>query len=321
MPVFDLYSRRRKRAAGEVPDVYTYDKIPEALRVQIVHIWGDALGNPERIREFDNVCDTYQQIVETLRRAYGVFVLSSATDNPNDKRYAYQELRSFFLDTGGFKNISALDKALDIIELTFKLIDRVTRRPEYLLRFDADEIADNAIEELNARFREHGVGYYFADGVIIRADSELVHAETVKPALAILRQREFATAQSEFLAAHEHYRHGKYPEALVEACKAFESTMKIICTKRKWQFDKARGALELVQVCLDNGLIPAYWQSHFAGLRSVLSSAILTPRNKQAGHGAGSDPIHKPPDELVAYVLHMTAATILFLTEADRHLA
>ncbi len=44
MPTFDLFSKRRKRAAGEMPDVYTYEIIPEELRVQIVHIWGDAIG-------------------------------------------------------------------------------------------------------------------------------------------------------------------------------------------------------------------------------------------------------------------------------------
>lgn len=96
--------------------------------------------------------------------------------------------------------------------------------------------------------------------------------------------------------------------------------MKIICTKRKWNFDPTKGAAGLVKVCLDEELIPQYWQSHFNGLRSVLELAIPTPRNKQAGHGAGAQPIQKPPDELVAYVLHVTAATILFLSDAEAKL-
>jgi hypothetical protein len=225
------------------------------------------------------------------------------------------------MDTKGFQKTSATDKALDVIELTFRTIDTVTRHFGYLHRQNADEIATEAIEELNGRFKEHGVGYFYSDGTIIRVDSEFVHAEVVKPALIVLRQRDFSTAQAEFLAAHEHYRQGKNSEALVECYKAFESTMKIICTKRKWQFDKAKGAAELVKVCLDHDLIPPYWQSHFGGLRSILESAIPTPRNKQAGHGAGVQPAHNPPAELVAYVLHLTAATILFLTEAERKLS
>lgn len=320
MPTFELFSKRRKRDAGEMPDVYTYD-IPANLRVQITHIWHDALGNPSR--EYDssgNINNTYLQIVDMLRREYGVYALHSATTDPNAAHQALGELGRFFLDMKGFGDVSSTDKALDVIELTFRFIDRITRRYTHLQRPNYDEIADQAIEELNTRFKEHGVGYFYSDGIIGRIDSELVHAEIVKPALAVLRQKDFSSAQSEFLAAHEHYRSGKHSEALVECYKAFESTMKIICTKRKWRFDPTKGAADLVRVCLENGLIPTYWQSHFAGLRSVLESAIPTPRNKQAGHGAGAQPAQRPSDELVAYVLHMTAATILFLTESERKL-
>jgi hypothetical protein len=96
--------------------------------------------------------------------------------------------------------------------------------------------------------------------------------------------------------------------------------MKIICAKREWSFDKNDTAKKLVHICLEKGLIPTYWQCHFTSLHTVLESAIPTPRNKQAGHGAGAQPIPDLPDELVSYILHMTAATILFLTEAEAKL-
>jgi hypothetical protein len=320
MATFDLFSKRRKRAAGDVPDIYIYT-IPTDLRVQIIHIWGDALGDPSR--DYDsggNIKSAYQEIVDVLRREYSVFILSQDTPDRNDKRYAYQELCKFFMDTKPFRGVDPTDKALDVIELTFRWIDYLTRRFSYLGRQNFAEIADDAIEELNSRFREHGVGYSYSDEKIIRIDSEFVHSEIVKPVLSVLRQKGFDSAQSEFLAAHEHYRHGKYPEALVECYKAFESTMKIICTKRSWSFDNSKGAADLARVCLAQGLIPSYWQSHFSGLRSILESAIPTPRNKQAGHGAGVLPPQPIPIELVSYVLHLTAATILFLTEAERKL-
>jgi hypothetical protein len=320
MATFNLFSKRRKRNAGDVPDVYVYS-IPESLKVQIIHIWGDALGNPGRHYDpDDNVNSTYQNIVEVLRREYGVFILREDTPDRNDNRYAFNELCKFFLDSKPFRGMDPTDKALDVIELTFVSIDHITRRFTYLRRQNADKIADVAIEELNVRFREHGVGYSFSDGKIIRVDSEFVHSEAVKPALVVLRQKDFSSAQSEFLAAHEHYRQGKYSEALVECYKAFESTMKIICTRRHWTFDNSKGAVDLVRVCFAEGLIPPYWQSHFAGLRSILESAIPTPRNKQAGHGAGAKQAEPIPSKLVSYVLHMTAATILFLTEAESKL-
>src|SRR4029077_14003753 len=313
MPVFNLFSKRAKREIAGAPDVYSYDSIPPELRVQIIHIWTDALGHPahdfsERMR------DTYYEIVAVLRREYGLFSLTADNFDPHNKGYAFEELSKFFV------GVSDVNRALDVIELTFSAIDTVTRDYGYLNRRRHDEIANQAIEELNARFKEHAVGYYYSDRRILRVDSELVHQEVVKPALVVLRRKEFQNAQAEFLAAHEHYRQGKKSEALVECYKAFESTMKVICTKRGWAIPAGKGAADLVRACLDHGLIPPYWQAPFGGLRSVLESAIPTPRNKQAGHGAGAAPVQIPSDELVAYVLHMTAATILFLSEAERKL-
>jgi hypothetical protein len=72
MPVFDLYSKRQKRLRGEVPDVYKYDDIPKEFRVQVIHIWEDAIGN---IRETGEGMDAYKYFNKTLCRGYGLMVL------------------------------------------------------------------------------------------------------------------------------------------------------------------------------------------------------------------------------------------------------
>jgi hypothetical protein len=48
MAVLNLYSKRRRAAlqAGS-PDVYQYDRVPSKLRVQVVHLWRDAIGTKE----------------------------------------------------------------------------------------------------------------------------------------------------------------------------------------------------------------------------------------------------------------------------------
>jgi hypothetical protein len=79
MGIFDLFSKRQKKLRGEMPDVYTYDNIPQPLRVQIVHIWQDTLGNSDQYHsQFtrDNVSHAYKLIVETLCREYGIFTLN-----------------------------------------------------------------------------------------------------------------------------------------------------------------------------------------------------------------------------------------------------
>lgn len=186
----------------------------------------------------------------------------------------------------------------------------------YIEHHRIQERADDAIEELNQRFKEHGVGYQFTNGQIIRIDSEFTHTEIVKPALRLLGQKQYAGAQQEFLKAHEHYRKRNAKEALNECLKAFESVMKAICDKRRWNYSKNATAKPLIQVCFDNGLVPSFWQSHYSSLRNLLESSVPTGRNKLSGHGQGTHP-EAVPNHLVAYMLNMTASAIVFLAEAE----
>ena len=158
--VFEIFSKRQKKLRGDVPDVYTYDKIPEPLKVQIIHIWRGTLGDEvDYQNEYLGTKGAYEFIVETLCREYGLFVLPGRKDYAG--RIYLLELANFLLQE------QDPNKALDAIELSFGCIDRGTMAWAYLHRSDASERADDAISELNARFREHGVGYQF-DGKIIR---------------------------------------------------------------------------------------------------------------------------------------------------------
>jgi len=309
MSVFNIFSKRQRQLRGDVPDVYSYDALPQSLRVQIVHIWRGTLGDEREIDHVPGVHRAYQLIVETLCREYGVFELP-CTKNYSGRNY-FVELVNFLLQ------VEEAEKALDSIELSFKYIDRITRSPGYRYQNDASELADAAIQELHTRFREHGVGYQFVDDEIVRVDSEFLHVEAVKPALTLLHTRDHAGAQQEFLAAYEHYRHGRAKEALVEALKALESVMKVICAKHVWAHDPNAPCSALIKVLFDHDLIPPFWAGHFSALRSTLEAGVPTARNRVAGHGQGADVVEVPP-HIVGYVLHMAASAIVFLVEAER---
>lgn len=304
MGIFDTFSRRQKIQREEVPDVFVYDKLPHELRVQICHVWRDAIGIPKR--DDLRVEGVYNAIHKTLAREYGVFKLADGTS-------AQSMVWQFFL------NEPSCERALDVVECAFLLI--MTSCQDYYYRLYAEPTIDakDAIEELNARFLQHGIGYRFESGKIIRIDSEFIHAEVVKPVLTLLADSTYKGANDEFLRAHEHYRHGRTKECLAECLKAFESTMKSICTKRKWLFAPTDTAKPLLEICFTNGLIPTFMQSHFSSLRSGLESGVPTVRNKLGGHGQGPQPVKVPP-YYAAYLLHLTATTIHLLISAEKDL-
>ncbi|KAA5846510.1 hypothetical protein F2A37_07695 [Pseudomonas chlororaphis] len=307
MGLFDIFSKRQKRLRGEVPDVYQYDDLPSGLRVQIVHIWLDVIGKPDEYVEFD----CWEFICTTLCREYGVFLLPGTQESLN--RNYIKELVDFFL------NGKDVERVLDVVELSFRVVDRVTRKWDYRRKSDADQQATNAINELNVRFKEHGVGFQFESGEIIRIDSEFLHSEVIKPALRLLEKADYVGPQEEFLRAHEHYRHGRAKEALNECLKSFESLMKAICVKRGWVLSGKETASSLIKVCLEKELIPPFWQTQFTSLKSLLEGAVPTGRNNLAGHGQGASAT-RVPDYLVAYMLHMTGACLVFLAEAEEAL-
>jgi len=309
--IFDLFSKRQKKLRGDVPDIYIYDDVPNPLRVQIVHIWYDVLGDTNQYPRYQSVESAYKFIVDTLCREYGFFNLPSPNYNEFDNNL--HELANFFL------NEKDIEKVIDVIELSFKVINHATKHYNYLNRENRIKLIENAVNELNSRFKEHGVGFQFVENEIIRIDSELLHEEAVKPALKLLNQKNYQGAQEEFLSAYEHYRHGKHKESLNDCLKAFESTMKAICDKHKWEYQANATAKKLIEICFAQDLVPSFWQNQLTSLRSMLESSIPTGRNKLSGHGQGTEPT-TIPNYLVAYMLHMTASTLVFLTMAEKEI-
>ena len=291
MPIHDIYSKREKRESGEEPEVHTYDDLPDPLRVQIVMIWQEVLYIGTR----QNVANHYFRINDTLCREYGLFRLPGGHGQSWGEKIA----NHFLQETN-------VERALDVVELVFKRINGMR--------------ANRAIDELNYRFKEHGVGYRFEDDKIIRIDSEFIHAEVVKPALRLLTDGKFAGAREEFFNAFEHFRRGNDKEALNECLKAFESVMKAICDERGWEYRRNANAAQLIGICFNNGLIPSFWESQYNNLIALLRDSVPTGRNQLSGHGQGTTPT-EVPEHIVSYMIHMTASAIVFLACADKALS
>jgi hypothetical protein len=220
-----------------------------------------------------------------------------------------------------FAEQASTEQALDIIDLSFRFILFMhKKRSDWAGLFKVTATAGEAISDLNERFLQHGVGYAFVHDGLIRKDNEHLHQESILPALRVLHEQGFEGANEEYRLAHDHYRHGQYKDCLNNCLKAFESTMKTICTSRGWTYQSTDTASTLIKVCIENGLFPSFLEAHFGVIQSLLTSGIPTVRNKMGGHGQGPDALPAPA-YFAEYLLHETATTIVFLVGSFKALS
>ena len=297
MAIMNLFSKRQRKMRGEKPDVYIYDEISQTLRIQIIYIITDTLGQDKGHGFVQRI---YSSIYKILCKEYGLLFLKEYRESDADGIFHY------------FLNCDDPERCLDIIELCFRFIKvRVGENYQnYQYYTTSKQDPESAIKELNIRYQEAGIGYRFESKELIRIDSQFIHSEAVKPALQLLHSfKGYQGANSEFLSAHEHYRNKRYKECLNDCLKSFESLIKAIHDKRSWQYNKNDTAKRLITSCFTNNLVPEYFQSQFSALRALLESGVPTVRNKNSGHGQGAA-VLEVPEHLASYALHLTATNL-----------
>ena len=312
MAIFNLFSKRQRKLGKRNSDIYNYEEIPYKLRVQIIYILKDIIGD---YREHSGTAEELGRVVsEIFCRENGFLQLPTYKGPHRDINPNLVALFNHFLESNDIL------VQLDIIELSFRFIDRMTRDRYENVAPEKTKRIDNAIWELNKRLQDESIGYQYESGEIIRIDSKLVHSEIIKPVIQLLGSENlYSGANDEFLNAHKHYRKARYKECLNDCLKAFESTMKAICSKHHWSYKEEDTAKKLIEICFDNGLIPSFMQTQFTSLKSLLESGIPTIRNKTGAHGQGTERI-EVPCEVASYALHLTATNILFLSETEKSL-
>ncbi len=309
--IFDLFSKRQKdKARSGASDVYQYRAAPKTLRVQMQQILLDAIGPQYRPDPYGTSVPAHnpaawKHIHKILCRELGVHKLSAGGTEA-------EQILDFF-------ETAHPDSFVDAVEVCVRWIHRVAlpmqeyERSKRGIQQDPDE----ALNEINYRFRQAGFGYQFENGEIFRIDSEFCHEELVKPALKILSETGFEGPQAEFLAAHQKYRIGEYEQAVVEAGKAFESTLKVVCDKNKWPYPSGSRASDLLKVVRTNGLWPDYLDGSFDQLVATLASGLPRVRNDAGAHGQGSE-VRSIPPYIAHYALNLCAAKIVLLTQAHQ---
>ncbi len=304
--IFDVFSRRNRG-----PDPCGYG-ITSTTRNKILLFCHDVFSG--KLREYDTDCleDFWGEIHSMLQYRHG---RARLYEKPTPSRDA---------DTAAFLSTCKDDEFLDFVEYILKV--------RCIWRFDSDAVVDG----VNKIFASENVGYELTHPVleettvpgdymirgphtsiktiaypqIIRKDNEVIHTEVIKPALQLITDPKYKTANQEYLDALEDYRKADYGDCLTKCCSAFESVMKIICDKKGWNYSQNDPAGTLVTAMMKNLKIDPFFQPTLmiiATLRNRLSSS----------HGAGTEP-RAISQNLARYALNMTASAIVFLVNEAR---
>lgn len=289
----------------------SYGTLPNGLKVQLVFIFKDFINSltDQWGRKEDIGKGIWESIDNILRREHGLHVLY------DDYHSLHQSLASWYMVCQYFESLNDIRKELDVIYAVCEQIEECLD-PNRNLR--SNYSPQQALSDINKRLQQHGIGYRWQEGEIIKVPSEFTYDQSITPALTLLHQAGFENAHQEFLSAFEHYKKGpvEYEEALTDCLKAIESTIKIIAAARKWTFNQNDTAKPLIALIIKEGLIPLYSESFLAGVRNTLESGIPTLRNKLGGHGKGAE-VRIVDEASMHYCINLTAAVILYL--AQRH--
>lgn len=298
MSLPSLYRRRKRNRDGSGEDIFQYKVILPQVRIQILLAIDNQLEGVENYDLSKN--NIYGEIVKILREEIGTYNLVGGYVENNAK-----EFHSWLI---GVDDIGLI---LDALEVWYAIGGLYARRRS------EGEGFERAVNKINARLLEAGIGYSFIGNQIVEKSDEFLHQETVVPALSVLCSARFKNANEEFRSAHAAYRAGEYEDCLTDCLKAFESVMKVIASERRWtKVDDNSTASQLVNALFENDYVPSYMQSQFNGLKTLLTSSVPTTRNKDGGHGRGTKQ-HSVPQSLAALQIHQTAAIIVFLAALD----
>jgi hypothetical protein len=304
MPIIDLFSSRLKKDQPR-DDVWIYDQIPQVLRMQVSNVIEGAVGP---VRDFGySSYSLYKLVRDTIAHEHG---RASLAPKEHDERPKAQVLSCV-------RTEQDLLVWLDTVEVALRcIVNSLGRLREHERETHGITIgAQDAVGEVNERFRRAGFGYRYEDGQIIRIDNELLHKEVTLPALALLSDPRFAGANEEFRAAYDHLKAGEFRDCAVDALNALESTIKAICDAKGWEYAKGSRSSDLIKILKSNGLFPDFADQSFDQLIATLKSGLPVLRNETGAHGQRAKPV-EVPIYVAVYALNLAGSKIRFLCEA-----
>lgn len=287
------FFRREAEANGEIPDVWTYDNLPKNVRVQIWQTFMDSYAR----RYAEEIC-------KILRHELGVETLTYQTYWSFDGKWDYEdELRDCF-----FADITNARLAFSIVEYISIFIKSLNTQD-----------SKKEINEINYRLKEARIGYEFNTdaNMLIKKSDEAVYKLSIEPAFHLLSDLKFKESIDNFAKAFSDYQSGTTKDlenAITNALKALESTIKNICKLKGYEFNEEKPLKDQVAVLKNKKFLPEKYSNYFDKITDLII-AVAAPRNKTAGHGQSDEAADTVDEKLVEFVLAQVASVIVFLTK------
>lgn len=293
-----LFSRRHQPAQ----DAFRYD-FQHEVRSRILHTVSAQLES----EEFNNYGfnDVIDEVGNKLKQRYGGLRRSGyeAARISNDP-----VIEHFFQCSD--------EEVMDFLQLCFETRWNFGRQPmvdalnrvlqEENIGYELTPYSEIETEgaTLFGRFIQRGKTIRPVLPKVVRKDEKLLHAEVVKPCLDALSNPLFESASAELLNAFDEYRQGKYADAITDAGASFESVLKVICSAKKWAYDKERDTCsKLLDICRENSLFHPFYKPILEGSATI--------RNKLGdAHGKGPTPEYIATKELADHMLYTVCNNI-----------
>lgn len=291
----------------EQHDIYEYGKVSEYFKRQFILIIRKEVKNNTPSEN-----NLWLELSEDLKIEFSKTLLAN-------ENTALESILKYFWDTNDLESLYIVSRVLETLKNLQNQYIKWADEGYGFNNYNDDEYyksfagkMGDIINLVNAKLFENGIGYEFINNQFVKIENQYIHSNIVKEAFQLLQHPDFTNVSKEFMKAHEHFKNDNNKDAITNAGKAFESTMKVICSNLEYDFDNNRDtASKLINILMMNEFIPSYLQDHLTGIQKVLVSGLPTLRNK-VSHGEGDSPIEIPPS-LVKYILNLCATNIVFL--------
>jgi len=255
---------------------------------QLLREYNDSIGvqRDPNDRWIDN-SDIATELVPKLHRAYGIESLEISGSKEE----------KVTVDLQGFIAGCAPEQVYDVVQLWYDDLPRDRQR--------------SLQQEINLVLEEESCPWCFCDRDFFQVDSKFLEERIQAQVHELLNAQGHYGAMQEFVEARNDFSAGDFKGTILNACKAYESTMKSILARDSGAADDLIRGLDKAGILDD---LPTKLRRPF---QTKVLQTVPFMRNELAGHGQGQAvlPVSR---ELAELCLHVSGSLILFCVR--RHL-